>query len=146
MGNLFGCLPEEDTLGEMVDPVVWEMERKAAEAAKREDFEESLACLEQAGVETGYILNARGVIYCSQGRFTESIADFTSAIHLSPHSGLYYYNRGQVKLKCSTRQDAANDFRKALEVDPTLTKGRPSYTKTRWLIKPTTWHYSLPVF
>jgi len=66
--------------------------------------------------------NNRGLAYDKRGEFQLAIADYNSAIAISPEFTESYINRGIVYGEYSLFEKAINDFSQALEIDPKSAK------------------------
>jgi Flp pilus assembly protein TadD len=54
------------------------------------------------------------------GRYDEALKDYDEAVKLDPKNGRIYANRGAIKLRQRKTEQARNDFKKAMELDPAL--------------------------
>lgn len=66
--------------------------------------------------DAGQLLN-RGADKFDTGDIEGAIADFTEAIRLEPNYSLAYYNRGRAYSELDQKQEAIDDYTKALEVN-----------------------------
>ncbi len=60
----------------------------------------------------------RAWVFEFQNKYKESVADFDSAIELSPKLATAYSNRGNVELRFKKFNNAITDYTKALSLDP----------------------------
>ena len=59
-----------------------------------------------------------GIAHADQGKWVQSIADFTKVIQLNPGVSEAYYNRGVAYTKVGNLTQALADFNKAIELKP----------------------------
>ena len=64
-------------------------------------------------------LPGRGSAYVRRGENERAIADYNTAIKISPEFGLPYFNRGLVLESKNQLKEALSDFKRAAELDPT---------------------------
>jgi tetratricopeptide (TPR) repeat protein len=67
-----------------------------------------------------YVYGILGSIYQKEGNPDQAIAFYTKALSLFPNDIYCLVNRGELYLKAGKFQDAANDFKSAIELDVQL--------------------------
>jgi len=62
-----------------------------------------------------------------RGNLDKAISLYSKAINIYPQSHIAYFNRGLCWMKKSNKQKAEKDFRRAVELDPSLQKMIPNW-------------------
>ena len=66
----------------------------------------------------GYFHSALGAIYQKQKRYEDAIRQYNLALKFNPHDTCSLTNRGETFLTLGRLQEAADDFKKAIDNDP----------------------------
>lgn len=89
--------------------------RKGDTDAALADLNKSLAIFPHFGA-----YEMRGKVWQQRGDLKASLADFNKAIELQPGLALAYVERGETLLLMGKDEEAERDFRRCLEIDPSL--------------------------
>ncbi|MFN7130924.1 MAG: tetratricopeptide repeat protein, partial [Myxococcales bacterium] len=76
---------------------------------------EGLAALDP---KESYYRTALGAVYLAQDKLDDALAEFDAAIKLSDTDIAAFVNRGEVRLRKGDILDAAQDFKRAVDLDP----------------------------
>jgi tetratricopeptide (TPR) repeat protein len=101
--------------------------RYGMDASKKGKLREALGYFKraiQAGGLKGHRLAAvyvnRGLTYHRMAKYTKALADYRTALKITPRNAYAYNNRGLTYEKLGRRALAIRDYRAALKIDPTL--------------------------
>ncbi|CAG0883424.1 unnamed protein product [Darwinula stevensoni] len=72
----------------------------------------------------------QGITYLKEGKYTEAFQMFNTALQTHPESVDAYVARGALFFNRGNFKKAEEDFRKALDIDPSHTNGRKYYFET----------------
>jgi Flp pilus assembly protein TadD len=89
-----------------------------------------LALLDKENV---YAHGLLGAIHQKEHNFEEAISEYSVAIGLFPKDPNLFTNRGEIYLRLGKLEEAANDLRHAMELDPA--KKHPASNRARLLVR-----------
>lgn len=102
------------------------------EQGKYGDAEKAFRALSVLNPKEPYYMTALGAAYLAQEKLDEALRCFTYSIALSGKDIAAFVNRGEVFLQKGMVEEAASDFKAAVELDPTGNDGVVHRARVLW--------------